>query len=72
LALGFLSAWISLDAAYVNRRIIGLPESDWVFDGGWAVQAKTTYSYDVAAQLEALPGGAAAGNELFDSKQRGG
>jgi YD repeat-containing protein len=34
------------DDVYLSRRIIGLPASDWIFDGSWQLYSKTTYSYD--------------------------
>jgi len=47
-------------STYIDRPIIGLPESDWVFDGTWAVKSKTTYGYDWSSHLEPLPNGATA------------
>jgi YD repeat-containing protein len=48
------------DAAYIDRRIIGLPDSDWVFDGSWNLYSRMHYGYDSAPNLEALPNGANA------------
>jgi hypothetical protein len=48
------------DAAYIDRRIIGLPDSDWIFDGSWQLYSRVHYEYDWSSHLEALPNGAAA------------
>ncbi len=50
----------NFDAQYLDRRIIGLPASEWVFSSSWQVLSKTSYGYDWGSHLEGLPGGAAA------------
>lgn len=47
------------DAAYLARRIIGLPSAKKLYDGGGTAQSITLYRYDWASHLEAMPGGAA-------------
>jgi len=37
------------DAAYMNRRIIGLPSLRWVYDGSGALASKTWFDYDWTA-----------------------
>ena len=48
------------DDAYVSRRIIGLKDNTWVFDGNWTPYSVVNYGYDGSADLQALPGGANA------------
>lgn len=53
----FTQHFYNWDNAYLSRRIIGLPTADYVFDGGWQVAAKTTYSYDAGGdQMQAISG----------------
>jgi YD repeat-containing protein len=46
----------TVDANYLNRRIIGLPQATFVYDGASSLMAKNTYVYDWGAEyLQGLP-----------------
>lgn len=46
----------NLDANYLNRRIIGLPQATLLYDGGGTLMAKNTYGYDAGGEyLQGLP-----------------
>jgi YD repeat-containing protein len=46
----------NLDANYLNRRIIGLPQAKYLYEGPSTLMAKTTYVYDWGGEyLQGLP-----------------
>ena len=46
------------DSAYLNQRLIGLPQARYVYDGNDTIVAKSSFWYDWTSEhLAALPGG---------------
>jgi YD repeat-containing protein len=43
------------DANYTSRRLLGLPSTQSLYNGGGALMAQTGYVYDTAAELQATP-----------------
>jgi YD repeat-containing protein len=48
----------NLDAAYLNARVIGLPQAKLLYEGASTLMAKSTYVYDSGGEfLQGLPAG---------------
>jgi YD repeat-containing protein len=50
----------NLSSNYTSRRIIGLRDNTWVFDGSWNPYSVVSFGYDAAADLQGLPNSANA------------